>query len=172
MMCINCHVCVLCWNWRSPEGNLTVTPTLNQAHPVHKWPLRPGVLVHVNGSHSLNLGRLDSAGADSNVQNHSNLPYACSTMPKNSSASKKKKCARKLKQRRASSLSNLRPDETNQLSRANRIRQMFLNDGLRYHGDTLPGVFHGKSGGKMLSSPFFCKKWIHETLSLPYGKMR
>ncbi|XP_049814950.1 hemicentin-1 isoform X1 [Schistocerca nitens] len=135
----------------NPDGNASVTPSQNPARPVHKWPLRPGVLVHVNGSHSLNFGRLhqtthDSA-ASSNTPNY-NLPYSSNTMPKNLAARKErtKKCTRKLKQRRAVSLSSLRHDDTNQHSRANKIRQMFVNDGTKYHCDTLPGIFHGKSG--------------------------
>jgi hypothetical protein len=59
-----------------------------------------------------------------------------------------KRAAKRLKRRRAASVANLQPDDTNQHSRANRIRQMFLNDANKYQCETLPGIIHGKSGGK------------------------
>ncbi|XP_034251543.1 hemicentin-1 isoform X2 [Thrips palmi] len=121
----------------------------------HKWPLKPGVMVHVNGAHSLSLSRLPDHLANNN--NTSSVNNNCSSTPALNPAPPKKQKRR----RRAGSLTTLQaqqappsmPDETNQHSRANRIRQMFSNcdqNGRNSYsskrGDTLPGVFHSKSG--------------------------
>lgn len=95
----------------SPEGTVSPEPA---ATP--KWPLRPGVLVHVNTNHSLSLGRL-GLGAD----------------PQGSS------------DRRATSLTSVIAES--QHTRAQRIRNMF-SDQRKFSCSTMPGVYHGKSGGK------------------------
>ena len=48
---------ISCVETLSPDGgsNLALQPGGNQIQPVHKWPLRPGVQVHVNGPNSLTL---------------------------------------------------------------------------------------------------------------------
>lgn len=137
----------------SPEGDSSITPAQVQARPIHKWPLRPGVLVHVNGTHSLSVGRLpqqhyDGAVITSSPKNTPTRPN--SSVPKRNMCRKDhiKKAAKRLKKRCATSISDLQPDDTNQHSRANRILQMFSSDASKYHPETLPGVIHGKSGGK------------------------
>ncbi|XP_069698096.1 hemicentin-2 isoform X4 [Periplaneta americana] len=135
----------------NPEGDSSIPPAQVQSRPVHKWPLRPGVLVHVNGTHSLSVGRLpqqqhDGALSTSTPKHTPTRPN--SSIPKCSAGRKDriKTAAKRLKRRRAANLANLQPDDTNQHSRANKIRQMFSNDTNKYHCETLPGVIHGKSG--------------------------
>lgn len=137
----------------SPEGDTSVAPAQIQTRPIHKWPLRPGVLVHVNGTHSLSVGRLPQQQCSGAV--NSSTPKSTPTrpnisVPKHNMCKKDriKRAAKRLKRRRAASVANLQPDDTNQHSRANRIRQMFLNDANKYQCETLPGIIHGKSGGK------------------------
>lgn len=151
----------------SPEGDSSVTPAQVQARPVHKWPLRPGVLVHVNGAHSLSVGRLPQQQYDGTISTSTpnNTPTRLkSSVPIHKVCRKDhiKKAAKRLKKRHATSISNLQPDDTNQHSRANRIRQMFSSDASKYHPETLPGVIHGKSGGKeaFFSHPFLNKGLI------------
>ncbi|XP_075211629.1 neuromusculin isoform X3 [Lycorma delicatula] len=106
-----------------PEGNSA--PPASSTTP--KWPLRPGVLVHVNTSHSLSVSRLTQNSTSNNNQQRS-LPHS-----------------HRRQQRRAISLANL--SNESQHTRANRIRQMFTPEQrTKYRSDTLPGVFHGKSG--------------------------
>lgn len=107
----------------SPEGTVSPEPA---ATP--KWPLRPGVLVHVNTNHSLSLGRL-GLGAD----------------PQGSS------------DRRATSLTSVIAES--QHTRAQRIRNMF-SDQRKFSCSTMPGVYHGKSGGKGIST---INRWRHST---------
>ncbi|GLG96061.1 Protein turtle [Gryllus bimaculatus] len=126
----------------NPDGDSNLSPAQTQPRPVHKWPLRPGVLVHVNGAHSLNLGRCEPAVPSSSqnvTQNHT-------TNTISGNRGRAKLTARKAKQRRAASLISEGTDDTNQHSRANKIRQMFINDSSKYRCETMPGVFHGKSG--------------------------
>ncbi|XP_021920979.1 uncharacterized protein LOC110830403 [Zootermopsis nevadensis] len=136
---------------KTPEGDSSVTPAQVQARPVHKWPLRPGVLVHVNGAHSLSVGRLPQQQYDGTISTSTpnNTPTRLkSSVPIHKVCRKDhiKKAAKRLKKRHATSISNLQPDDTNQHSRANRIRQMFSSDASKYHPETLSGVIHGKSG--------------------------
>ncbi|KAJ8884311.1 hypothetical protein PR048_016168 [Dryococelus australis] len=115
----------------SPEGDASSQPGQAPPQPAHKWPLRPGVLVHVNGTHSLSLRGLPQPSGEG--MPHSSTPTHRTTGRR----------GKKMKRRRAVSMGTLAsPDETNQHSRANRIRQMFSND---YRGDTLPGIIHSKS---------------------------
>jgi hypothetical protein len=151
----------------SPEGDSSITPAQAQARPIHKWPLRPGVLVHVNGTHSLSVGRLPQQQYDGaiNTSTPKNTPTRPNTsVPKHNMCRKDriKKAAKRLKKRHATSISNLQPDDTNQHSRANRIRQMFSSDASKYHPETLPGVIHGKSGGKeaFFSYKTLCKELV------------
>lgn len=138
----------------SPEGDSSIPPAQVQARPIHKWPLRPGVLVHVNGTHSLNVDR-GVPQQQYNAAVSSSTPINTPTRS-NSSVAKHNMCqkdriktaAKRLKRRQITSMSSLEADDTNQHSRANRIRQMFSNDANKYHCETLPGVVHGKSGGK------------------------
>ncbi|XP_063245039.1 hemicentin-1 [Bacillus rossius redtenbacheri] len=103
-----------------PDGDASSRPAQAPPQPAHKWPLRPGVLVHVNGARRLGPGGPPP--------------------PHPGTAGRRGK---KAKRRRAVSLGALAsPDETNQHGRASRIRQMF-SDG--YRGDTLPGIIHSKS---------------------------
>jgi hypothetical protein len=138
----------------SPEGDSSIPPAqVVQARPVHKWPLRPGVLVHVNGTHSLSVGRLPQQQYDGAVSTSTpkNTPTKSNSLvPKHNMCRKDriKKAARRLKKRHGTSVSSLQPDDTNQHSRASRILQMFSSDANKYHPETLPGVIHGKSGGK------------------------
>ena len=134
----------------SPDGDSSLPPDqVQQPKPVHKWPLRPGVLVHVNGTHSLSLGRLPQHGTITTSTPRHTPTRLNNTVPKNMGRKDRiKTAAKRLKRRRAASLANLQPDDTNQHSRAHRIRQMFSNDSNKYHCETMPGVFHGKSGGK------------------------
>ncbi|XP_039278812.1 uncharacterized protein LOC111055569 [Nilaparvata lugens] len=117
---------------QNPEGNsgpvASPTPVAVTATP--KWPLRPGVLVHVNTSHS--LSRLSQAASPTAARStNQNTPAARSTNQR--------------QERRAISLANIANE--NQHSRANRIRHMFTPEQrIKYRSDTLPGVFHGKSG--------------------------
>lgn len=165
---------VLCWFASivyvlmfSPEGDSSIAPAQIQTRPIHKWPLRPGVLVHVNGTHSLSAGRLPQQQYSRDV--NSSTPKSTPTRP-NTSVPKHKMCkkdriktaAKRLKRRHATSITNLQPDDTNQHSRANKIRQMFSNDTNKYHCETLPGIIHGKSGGKQafLYTRNYCPKSV------------
>lgn len=151
----------------SPEGGSSITSAQVQARPIHKWPLRPGVLVHVNGTHSLGVGRpplqqYDGAINTSTPKNTTTRPI-CSVSKLNMG---RKDCiktaAKRLKRRHATSISNLQPDDINQHSRATRIRQMFSNDANKYHCENLPGVIRSKSGGKeaFLSHQTLCKELV------------
>lgn len=137
---------------RSPEGN-SASPVIVQ-QPVQpppmvpKWPLKPGVLVHMNGARpSQGLGTSMPA-------NLSGLPQTSTpikTTPSNLSRSKSSKKAWNVQRRRALSLGSLaQEDDTSQRSRANRIRKMFSHD----RSDSLPsGFYHGKSGGNRSTLP-------------------
>lgn len=169
-----CMFLVLCWFASvvcvlmfSPEGDSSVTPAQIQTRPIHKWPLRPGVLVHVNGTHSLSAGRLPQQQYSGPVNSSTpkNTPTRPNTLvPKHKMCKKDriKAAAKRLKRRHATSVANLQPDDTNQHSRANRIRQMFSNDASKYQCETLPGIIHGKSGGKqaLLYIRSFCPKSV------------
>uniref|UniRef100_A0A1B6CDB2 Uncharacterized protein n=1 Tax=Clastoptera arizonana TaxID=38151 RepID=A0A1B6CDB2_9HEMI len=103
----------------SPGGTPTASPVPVVASP--KWPLRPGVLVHVNTSHSLSLGRL---GTEAHKSPQRPLTHR--------------------RQRRANSLANI--SNESQRSRAKRIRQMFSGElRAKYRCDAMPGVYHGNS---------------------------
>lgn len=165
MFCVNC--CTVSVLMFSPEGGSSITSAQVQARPIHKWPLRPGVLVHVNGTHSLSVGRpplqqYDGAINTSTPKNTATRP-TCSISKLNMGRKDRiKTAAKKLKRRHATSISNLQPDDINQHSRATRIRQMFSNDGNKYHCENLPGVIHSKSGGKeaFLSHQSLCKELV------------
>lgn len=71
VLVLNLHeTCIL---KHSPEGGSTMTlqpgthPTIQQVHQ-HKWPLRPGVQVHVNGTNSLTLAASGSVLLSSEAQ--------------------------------------------------------------------------------------------------------
>jgi hypothetical protein len=137
----------------SPEGGSSIPSAQVQARPIHKWPLRPGVLVHVKGTHSLSVGRPPQQQYDGAIS--TSTPKNTPTRPTNSVSKynmgrkdRIKTAAKRLKRRHATSISNLQPDDTNQHSRATRIRQMFSSDANKYHCESLPGVIHSKSGGK------------------------
>jgi hypothetical protein len=151
----------------SPEGDSSVATPQIQAKPIHKWPLRPGVLVHVNGTHSLSVGRFPQqqySGAVSSSTPKSTPTRPNTSVPKHAMRKKDriKTAAKRLKRRQGASVANLQPDDTNQHSRANRIRQMFSSDPNKYHSETLPGIMYGKSGGKktLLYISSYCSKSI------------
>ena len=138
---------------RSPDGGDATSTTTTTAASIsatstttptqHKWPLRPGVHVHVNGAHSLSTSRLPPPPKNLNKINNDGT-----------SSSRR--------QRRATSLGHIPgAEEINQHARANRIRQMFsttsspmqrerlrgAEDGMPYRCETLPGVIRARSGG-------------------------
>nr|CAD7590846.1 unnamed protein product [Timema genevievae] len=123
----------------SPEGDPGHPPDQPPVRPVHKWPLRPGVLVHVNGAHSLSLGRLPQTSGSLVTSTPKHRP----NNNHHTTGRTRDRVGKKAKRRRAVSVGALATtDEINQHSRANRIRQMFTSD---YRCDTLPGVIHSKS---------------------------
>lgn len=130
----------------SPEGN-SASPVVVQQPvqpPQPKWPLKPGVLVHVNNARfSQGLG-LSMASSLSSLPKTStpNKPNVGSSNPTRSRSNKK---LWNVQRRRAISLGSLaQADDTSQRSRANRIRKMFSHERL----DSLPtGFYQGKSGG-------------------------
>lgn len=119
------------------ENNIDGPPA---APVIPKWPLKPGVLVHVNNNHSLSARRLQNSSNvnsnSSNMQSQSQFYSATEKRPK-----------------RGEILKNI--GNESQRSRAQRIKQMFFTEQHRFKTDTLPGVFHGKSGGKLLLIAFF-----------------
>nr|CAD7392442.1 unnamed protein product [Timema cristinae] len=123
----------------SPEGDPGHPPDQPPVRPVHKWPLRPGVLVHVNGAHSLSLGRLPQTSGSLVTSTPKHRP----NNNHHTTGRTRDRVGKKAKRRRAVSVGALATtDEINQHSRANRIRQMFTSDN---RCDTLPGVIHSKS---------------------------
>ncbi len=108
---------------------------------IPKWPLKPGVLVHVNNNHSLNARRL---------QNAANINLSTDAVqPQNQFYAMTEKCSK-----RGETLgSPTVVGNQSQRSRARRIKRMFFTEQFRYKSDTLPGVFHGKSGGKFTACP-------------------
>lgn len=108
---------------------------------IPKWPLKPGVLVHVNNTHSLNARRIQNAAQNSiNANtNHSNNQI---TQNQFYTATEKRGATK----RGESTLKSI--GNESQRSRAQRIKKMFFTEQLKYKTDTLPGVFHGKSGGR------------------------
>lgn len=134
----------------SPEGNSASPVVVQQptaptpsAVVVPKWPLKPGVLVHVNGAHS--LSQIRGAASSSSL---SKLPRTSTPNTSGNQVVMRSRTNKKLwniQRRRALSLSSLaQADDTSQRSRANRIRKMFSDD----KSDSLPsGFYTGKSGG-------------------------
>jgi len=110
-----------------------------------KWPLKPGVLVHVNNNHSLNAARLQNASNHINYNNSDgnqtqNHQYYMAT---------EKRCKRGEIPSPISAAAVVKSvGNESQRSRAQRFKQIFFAEQLKYKTDTLPGVFHGKSGGK------------------------
>lgn len=56
-----------------------------------------------------------------------------------------------------------------QRSRTQRIKQMFFAEQLKYKTDTLPGVFHGKSGGKNSELRLWCVDCTFDTKLMSCG---
>lgn len=151
----------------SPEGDSSIPSAQVQARPIHKWPLRPGVLVHVKGTHSLSVGRPPQQQYDGAISTSTpkNTPTRPANLISKHNMGRKdhiKTAAKKLKRRHATSISSLQSDDTNQHSRATRIRQMFSNDANKYHCENLPGVIHNKPGGKeaFLFHQTLCKEVV------------
>uniref|UniRef100_A0A8D8UIM3 Hemicentin-2 n=1 Tax=Cacopsylla melanoneura TaxID=428564 RepID=A0A8D8UIM3_9HEMI len=103
-----------------------------------KWPLRPGVLVHVNTNHSL-LSHQSPPGSPTKSLSSEGLALDKRKKPTNSGD----------KRSTPSFLSStFSVEAVTQPSRAAKIKSMFSGSG-KYHGEsngTLPGVFN-KSGG-------------------------
>ncbi|KAL1458339.1 hypothetical protein WDU94_008498 [Cyamophila willieti] len=102
-----------------------------------KWPLRPGVLVHVNTNHSL-LSHQSPPGSPTKSLSSEGLALDKRKKPTNTGG----------KRSTPSFLSStFSVEAVNQPSRAAKIKSMFSGSG-KYHGEsngTLPGVFN-KSG--------------------------
>lgn len=113
---------------------------------IPKWPLKPGVLVHVNNNHSLNARRLQNA-SNNNVN-------AAGNQTQNQFYGAVEK-----RSKRGETLNHIGIES--QRSRAHRIKRMLFTEQLKYKNDTLPGVFHGKSGGK--ASLLYCNRLYSRT---------
>lgn len=123
----------------SPEGNSASPPTLQTAVTTStpKWPLKPGVLVHMKGA------RLQGTNSMGALQ--TSTPMQGVTPVRGRSNRR----IWVLQRRRALSLNSLaQADDSSQRSRARRIRKMFSSsDSSR--SDALPsGVSRGASGGR------------------------
>ncbi|XP_044729273.1 hemicentin-1 [Chrysoperla carnea] len=154
-----------------PEGhnNPPQEPQSSPSSATHKWPLKPGVLVHVNRMHSLSMGRLTnmSLAAGLNLTNNNNnnnttQSYSTvqnSTVTKTSSPSSCSSPTSRLyrnpnNQRRAKSLGSLVRDADSgsssshhHQSRAFRLKQIFTRGFGGTIDDTFAdGVFRGSSG--------------------------
>lgn len=105
--------------------------------PAPKWPLKPGVMVHMKGA------RLPGTNSMGTLQTSTPIQGG----PPVRGRSNRRVWA--LQRRRALSLTSLaQADDTSQRSRARRIRKMFSSAD---RADSLPsGVFHGSAGGIFL----------------------
>ncbi|XP_046627501.1 uncharacterized protein LOC124308652 isoform X7 [Neodiprion virginianus] len=125
--------------------------TASHPTPAPRWPLKPGVLVHINRSHSLRSGlstRLDlqsrvagsrpvSSCLESDSEGRSVLHEAVHTVARTPVRAYR----RSKDTRRALSMSNVHED--GMLARANRIRAMF---GAQFKdSDTFPGISRDKT---------------------------
>lgn len=134
----------------SPEGNsaspvVVQQPVSPPPQTLPKWPLKPGVLVHVNNarlSQGLGISMASSLSSLPKTSTPNSRPSAVGIGPTRSRSNKK---LWNLQRRRAISLGSLaQADDTSQRSRANRIRKMFSHERL----DSLPtGFYQGKTGG-------------------------
>ena len=80
LLCIQCGCFVSCSSSHN-IGKLSNGLPTSQVKPIHKWPLRPGVHVHVNGLNTL-------AGSDCNKVNQiSGFSYGAKNSSSSSSAS-------------------------------------------------------------------------------------
>lgn len=111
------------------------------AAAIPKWPLKPGVLVHVNNNHSLNARRLQNA-SNNNVN-----------VDGNQTQNQFYEAIEKRPKRGEETLNRIGIES--QRSRVQRIKRMFFTEQLKYINDTAPGVFYGKSGGKVSLFLFF-----------------
>lgn len=139
-------VCFILFFYDSPEGNSASPPVLQTAVTTStpKWPLKPGVLVHMKGA------RLQGTNSMGALQTSTPMQGA------NPVRGRSNRRVWVLQRRRALSLNSLaQADDSSQRSRAHRIRKMFSSSDTR--NDALPnGVFHGASGGSFLFVCFFC----------------
>lgn len=125
-----------------------------------KWPLKPGVLVHVNTTHSLSAMRAgaiqisENGNADLNnknasrllvdVRNNARISYNTGDFINQTNA------VNNLSPRATTTNQQQQKHRHNEMLNNNISKRSFCNDTdikVKYKADNLEGVFHGKSGG-------------------------
>ena len=137
-----------------PSPTASSYSTQSPSHPSHptpapRWPLKPGVLVHVNRTHSLRSGLSSRSNQALRIHSDTSLSKPFTSERCRTDSSVMRTPVRPFRRgkdpngQRAMSVSGMQDD--GMFARANKIRAIF-NAQLNKEPDTFPGISRGKSG--------------------------